>query len=68
MKDSELQIDRSCHVLYSKTCKKEIQSKIALHYPEAEREMIWEKVQRQYVDVSYRITCNNGNQRPLINP
>ena len=42
MKDSELQIDRSCHVLYSKTCKKEIQSKIALHYPEAEREMIWE--------------------------
>ena len=50
MKDSELQIDRSCHVLYSKTCKKEIQSKIALHYPEAEREMIWEKVQRQYVD------------------
>ena len=50
MKDSELQIDHSCHVLYSKTCKKEIQSKIALHYPEAEREMIWEKVQRQYVD------------------
>ena len=50
MKDSELQIDRSCHVLYSKPCKKEIQSKIALHYPEAEREMIWEKVQRQYVD------------------
>ena len=50
MKDSELQIDHSCHVLYSKPCKKEIQSKIALHYPEAEREMIWEKVQRQYVD------------------
>ena len=50
MKDSELQFDHSCHVLYSKTCKKEIQSKIALHYPEAEREMIWEKVQRQYVD------------------
>lgn len=50
MKDDELQFDHSCHVLYSKTCKKEIQSKIALHYPEAEREMIWEKVQRQYVD------------------
>ena len=50
MKDNELQFDHSCHVLYSKTCKKEIQSKIALHYPEAEREMIWEKVQRQYVD------------------
>ena len=48
MKDSELQIDRSCHVLYSKPCKKEILAKIALHYPEAERETVWEKVQRQY--------------------
>ena len=50
MKDSELQFDRSCHVLYSKPCKKEILAKIALHYPEAEREAVWEKVQRQYVD------------------
>ena len=33
MKDSELQIDRSCHVLYSKPCKKEILAKITLHYP-----------------------------------
>ena len=38
MKDSELQFDRTCHVLYSKPCKKEILAKIALHYPEAERE------------------------------
>ena len=37
MKDSELQIDRSCHVLYSKPCKKEILAKITLHYPEVER-------------------------------
>ena len=50
MKDSKLQFDRNCHVLYSTPCKKEILAKIALHYPEAEREMIWEKVQRQYVD------------------
>ena len=50
MKDSELQIDRRCHVLYSKPCKKEILAKIVLHYPEAERETVWEKVQRQYVD------------------
>ena len=50
MKDNELQFDRSCHVLYSKPCKKEIQKKIALHYPEAEREAVWEQVQRQYVD------------------
>ena len=35
MKDSELKIDRSCHVLYSRPCKKQIQAKIALHYPAA---------------------------------
>lgn len=50
MKDNELQFDRSCHVLYSKPCRREIQQKIALHYPETEREAVWERVQRQYVD------------------
>ena len=45
MRDSELQIDRSCHVLYSKPCKKEILAKITLHYPEVEREAVWEQVQ-----------------------
>lgn len=50
MKDSELQFDRTCHVLYSRPCRKEILAKIALHYPEAEREAVWEKVQRQYVE------------------
>ena len=48
MKDNELLFDRKSHVLYSKPCKKEIRAKIALHYPEAERETVWEKVQRQY--------------------
>ena len=48
MKDNELLFDRKSHVLYSKPCKKEILAKIVLHYPEAEREMIWEQVQRQY--------------------
>ena len=43
MKDRELQFDRSCHVLYSKPCKKEIRAKIALHYPAAEREATWER-------------------------
>ena len=46
MRDNKLQFNRSCHVLYSKACKKQIRSKIALHYPEAEREAIWEQVQR----------------------
>ena len=40
MKDSELQFDRRCHVLYTKACKKQIQAKIALHYPPEEREEI----------------------------
>lgn len=48
MKDNELQFDRTCHVLYSKPCKKEIQQKIALHYPPEQREAVWEQVQRQY--------------------
>lgn len=29
---------------------KEIRARIAQHYPEAEREAVWERVQRQYVD------------------
>ena len=49
MKDRELQFDRSCHVLYSKPCKKEIQKKIALHYPQDKREAVWERVQQQYL-------------------
>lgn len=48
MKDSELQFDRSCHVLYTKPCKREIQAKIARHYPESEREAVWTRVQKQY--------------------
>ena len=51
MKDSELQIDRSCHVLYSKPCKKEILAKITLHYPEVEREAVWEQVQLRYAEL-----------------
>ena len=50
MKDNELQFDRSCHVLYSKPCKKQIKAAIARHYPETERETVWEQVQRQYVE------------------
>lgn len=50
LKDGELKFDRTCHVLYSKKCKKQIQSKIALHYAPEEREKIWEKVQLLYSD------------------
>lgn len=50
MKDSELVFDRSCHVLYSKPCKAQILEKIARHYPESEREGVWENVQKKYVE------------------
>ena len=42
MKDNELQFDRSCHVIYSKQCKKEILQKIALHYPPEECDAVSE--------------------------
>ena len=48
MKNRDLPFDRSCHVLCSKACRKQIQSKIALHYPEMERESVWERVQKQH--------------------
>lgn len=50
MKDSELNFDRTCHVLYAKPCKKQIRAKIALHYPPAQQEAVWERAQLQYVD------------------
>lgn len=50
MKDSRLQFDRTCHALYSKPCKKEIQRVIALHYPSEQREAVWERIQLQYVE------------------
>lgn len=48
MKDCEVAFDRTCHVLYTKSCKKEIRRKIALHYPPQEQEAVWERVQLQY--------------------
>ena len=50
MKDSKLNFDRTCHVLYTKPCKKQIRAKIALHYPLSQQEAVWARVQLQYVD------------------
>lgn len=47
MEDKDLDFDRGCHVLYSDPCKKQIQAKIALHYP-AEQQAVWGRVQAQY--------------------
>lgn len=50
MRDIDLQFNHTCHVIYSKPCKKQIQKKIALHYPEKQQGAVWEKVQRKYVE------------------
>ena len=50
MKDNELNFNRSCHALYTKPCKKQIQAKIALHFPKERQDAVWEQVQLQFVD------------------
>ena len=50
MRDNELKFDRVHHVLYSKPCKKQIREKIALHYPQTEKEAVWERVQLKYAE------------------
>ena len=50
MRDRDVPIDYSCHVLYSGACKREIQKKIALHYPSERREVVWEQVQLKYAE------------------
>ena len=67
MKDSELQFDRTCHVLYSRPCKAQIQEKIALHYPPEQREAVWERVQRQYVDFITDWRTDLGGKRNFHN-
>lgn len=67
MKDKDLQFDRTCHVLYSKACKREIQSKIALHYPPGEREAVWERVQKQYVHFLSDRRTDLGGKRNFHN-
>ena len=55
-----LQIDR----LQFQALLEEILAKIALHYPEVEREAIWEKVQRQYglsLRLAHRLKRNFHN-------
>ena len=50
MKDNELQFDRTCHVIYTKQCKKEILKRIAEHYPPERREAVFEEFQKKYVE------------------
>lgn len=50
MKEEALNFDRTCHVIYSEACKKQIQDKIRMHYPKEQRKEIWNQIQQQYVD------------------
>lgn len=50
-----------------KALQKEIRAKIAMHYPEAERETVWEKVQRQYVAFLSDWRTNLGGKRNFHN-
>ena len=54
-------------ILYSKTCKKVIQEKIALHYLKEEREDIWTKVQLQYVDFLKDFRTDLGKKKNAHN-
>lgn len=69
MKDSELikQIDIACHVTYTKGCKKEIQKKIALHYNPENREEVWERVQKQYIDFLSDLRTDLGGKMNFHN-
>ena len=67
MKDKKLLFDRKCHVLYSKPCKKEIRAKIALHYPEEEREAVWERVQLRYAELLADWRTDLGGKRNFHN-
>ena len=51
----------------SRPCKKEIRAKIALHYPEEERETVWEKVQRQYAEFLSDWRTDLGGKRNFHN-
>lgn len=67
MREKDLPIDRTCHVVYSKGCKAQIQGAIACHYPEGEREAVWEAVQRKYVDCLSQWRTDLGGSKNFHN-
>lgn len=67
MKNEDLKFDRSCHVLYSKACEKEIKNKIALHFSEEEREEVWTKVQLRYAEYLKEWRTDLGGKKNFHN-
>ncbi len=66
MDDKLLDVDLNCHVIYSDVCKRIIQEKIALHYPD-NKEAIWEKVQQQYVNYLKKWRTDLGGKKNYHN-
>ena len=66
MEEKYLDIDLNCHVVYSEVCKKIIQEKIAIHYPENKDE-IWSQIQQQYVDYLKKWRTDLGGKRNYHN-
>lgn len=50
MKNKDLQFDRTCHVLYSKACEKELKKSILSHHPQNAEE-VWTDVQLKFVEL-----------------
>lgn len=48
MREEDLQIDRSCHCVYSKACRELILDKIKFHYEPHQVDPIFEEIQHQY--------------------
>lgn len=66
MKDSQLQFDRTRHVLYSRACKKKILNKLTLHAPQ-QREQLWEHIQLQYADYLNSWSADLGGDKNFHN-
>ncbi len=67
MKEKDLDIDLTCHVVYSKECKKEIKKVIEKHYNERERTLIWKKVQTKYVEFLKSFRTDLGGKKNFHN-
>ncbi len=66
MKESKLNFDRKCHVIYSQPLKEKIIEKIAFHYHENEREDIFTKFQMQFVDFLKDYRTDLGGKKNFI--
>lgn len=67
MKDKDVMFDRSCHVLYSQKCKKEIMNKLARHYPADQIDEVFTAVQKQYSDYLKTFRTDLGGQANFHN-